>query len=164
MNMKGLHRTKQWVMSFPVLSHSIFQSYQFNDVSNCFSVYQAAFYHYILTPKYFRFSNLTSKSYRITCLEKPWGFQEVEVPRFQDNQLMTVVRLSALNTGHLYPPGNIPCTHFSYSLSRSHGRSAAGRIMSMKNCNDTIGNRTRDLPTCSTVPQPAALRRAQFNV
>ena len=26
----------------------------------------------------------------------------------------------------------------------------------MKNSNDTIGNRTRDLPTCSTVPQPTA--------
>jgi hypothetical protein len=26
--------------------------------------------------------------------------------------------------------------------------------MSMKNSNDTIGNQTRDLPTCSAVPQP----------
>jgi hypothetical protein len=32
--------------------------------------------------------------------------------------------------------------------------------MSMKNTNDTIGNRTRDLPTCSAVPQPTALPRA----
>jgi len=29
--------------------------------------------------------------------------------------------------------------------------------MSMKNSNDNIGNRTRDLPTCSAVPQPTAL-------
>jgi hypothetical protein len=29
----------------------------------------------------------------------------------------------------------------------------------MKNSNDTIGNRTRDLPTCSAVP-PTALPRA----
>jgi len=28
--------------------------------------------------------------------------------------------------------------------------------MSMKNSNDTIGNRTSDLPTCSAVPQPTA--------
>ena len=28
--------------------------------------------------------------------------------------------------------------------------------MSMKNSSDTIGNRTRDLPACSTVPQPTA--------
>jgi len=31
-----------------------------------------------------------------------------------------------------------------------------GRIMSMKNSNDTIGNRTRDLPVCSAVLQPTA--------
>jgi len=28
--------------------------------------------------------------------------------------------------------------------------------MSMKNSNDTIGNRTRDLPACCAVPQPTA--------
>jgi hypothetical protein len=28
--------------------------------------------------------------------------------------------------------------------------------MSMKNFSDIIGNRTRDLPTCSAVPQPTA--------
>jgi hypothetical protein len=32
--------------------------------------------------------------------------------------------------------------------------------MSMENSNDTIGNRTRDLPTCTAVPQPNALPRA----
>ena len=29
--------------------------------------------------------------------------------------------------------------------------------MSMRNSNETIGNRTRDLPACSTVPQRTAL-------
>jgi hypothetical protein len=33
--------------------------------------------------------------------------------------------------------------------------------MSMKNSNDTIGNRTRDLPACSAVPQPTAPRFLQ---
>ena len=42
----------------------------------------------------------------ITGLDRPWGFQEVEVSRFQDSRLMKVVRLSALRTGRLYPPGN----------------------------------------------------------
>jgi hypothetical protein len=40
------------------------------------------------------------------------GFQEVEAPRFIDNRHMKVVRLSALLTGRLYPPGNTPGTHF----------------------------------------------------
>jgi hypothetical protein len=29
-------------------------------------------------------------------------------------------------------------------------------VLSMKNSNDTIGNRTRDLSVCSAVPQPTA--------
>ena len=40
------------------------------------------------------------------------GFQEVEAPRFQDNRHMKVVRLPALRTCRLYPPGSIPGTHF----------------------------------------------------
>jgi len=36
-------------------------------------------------------------------------------------------------------------------LSRPQGRSAAGRIMSVKNYNDNIGKRTGDLPVYSAV-------------
>ena len=54
------------------------------------------------------------------------------------------------------PPGNIPGTHFCQRLSQPQGHSAAERIMSMKKSNDTIGNRTRDIPACGTVPQPTA--------
>jgi len=52
------------------------------------------------------------------------------------------------------PPGNIPGTNFYWRLSQPQGHSAAGRITSMKNSSDIIGNRTRDLRTCSPVPQP----------
>ena len=58
------------------------------------------------------------------------------------------------------PPGSIPGTHFCQRLSQPQGHSAAGRIMSMKNSNDTIWNRTRDLTSCSAVSQPTALLRA----
>jgi hypothetical protein len=51
------------------------------------------------------------------------------------------------------PPVNIPGNHLCYRLTQLQGHSAAGSIMSMKNSNDTIGNRTRDLPTCSAVPR-----------
>ena len=78
------------------------------------------------------------------------------VSRFQDNRYMKVKRLSALRTGRLYLPGNIPGTHFCPRLRRPQGYRAAGRIRSMKNFNETIGNRTRDLPARSAVPQPTA--------
>jgi hypothetical protein len=36
-------------------------------------------------------------------LDRPWGFQEVEAPRFQENWHMKVVRLATQRTGRLYP-------------------------------------------------------------
>jgi hypothetical protein len=48
----------------------------------------------------------------ITGLDRPTGFPGVEAPRFLDSGHMKVVRLLALGTGRLYPPGNIPGTHF----------------------------------------------------
>jgi hypothetical protein len=92
----------------------------------------------------------------ITGLYRRWGFQEVEAPRFRDSRHMKLVRLSALRTGRLYRP------HQEISLVLISVRgwvnpSAAGR---MKNSNDTIGNWTRNLPTCGAVPQPTAPPRA----
>jgi len=40
----------------------------------------------------------------MTGLDRPWGFQEVEAPGFQDNWTMKAIGLSALRTGCLYPP------------------------------------------------------------
>jgi len=36
-------------------------------------------------------------------LDRPWGFQEVETPRYRDNHHMKVAILSALHAGRLYP-------------------------------------------------------------
>jgi len=63
---------------------------------------------------------------------------------------MKVVRLSGLRTGLLYRPGNIPGTCLSEKLIRPQGHSAGRKDYVNKN---TIGNRTRDLPACSLVPQ-----------
>jgi len=71
---------------------------------------------------------------------RDWGSQ------IQNNWPMNVVRLSALRTGCLYLPGDIPGTYFCFRLGRTQDHSATGRIKSMKNSNDNIGNRTPKLP------------------
>ena len=86
-------------------------------------------------------------------LDRTWEFQKVQAPR--------TIGI-ALRTGRLYSTGNISGTYFCYRLSRSQDHSAAGRI-STKNSNDTIGNRTRDLPAWSALPQPSAPPRAPVN-
>jgi hypothetical protein len=40
--------------------------------------------------------------YRSTGLDRPWGFQEFEPLRFQDNGHMKMLSLSALRTGRFY--------------------------------------------------------------
>ena len=57
----------------------------------------------------------------------------------------------------VYPPKDTashPIARLQQHLPQGH--SASGRIMSMKNSNDAIGNRTRDLAACSAVPEPTA--------
>ena len=75
----------------------------------------------------------------LQSLYRPWVFQEVEGSIFQNNRHVKVLRLSALSSCRLYPPVNIPGTHFSYRLSRPECHNTARRIMLMKSCNDTIG-------------------------
>jgi hypothetical protein len=59
-----------------------------------------------------------------------------------------------------FTPRKIPGTYLCYGLRRTQGHGSAGRIMSIEKCNYLIGNQTRDLPACSTVPQPTTLMRA----
>jgi hypothetical protein len=77
-----------------------------------------------------------------------WGSQILRESAHEGGKIVSPTHRTPL------PPGNIPGTHFCKRLSRLHGHSAAGRIMSMKNSNDTIGNRSRDLPVFSAAPQP----------
>ena len=87
-------------------------------------------------------------------LYRPLGFQDVEAAIFEDNQHIKVVRLSTLRIGCLYPPQIFLL--LTAVIGWPQGHNAAGKIMSMKNSNDTIINRSRDRPAWSAVPQPTA--------
>ena len=100
---------------------------------------------------------ITQRSNPITGLDRPWGFQEVEDTRFQDNL--------AHEGGKVVSPmprlSLLPQEIFLVLISvrgwvNPQGYSAARRIMSMKNSSDTTGNRNRDLSACITEPQTTA--------
>jgi len=50
-------------------------------------------------------------------LFRPIGFQKADDPRYLGSRHMKVVKLSALRTSRLYPPGNITGTHLFERLS-----------------------------------------------
>jgi hypothetical protein len=62
----------------------------------------------------------------------PDGSGRLRLAGFLDFQHIKVVRLSALRTSHLYPPANIPGSHFCYRLSQPQSHSVVGSIVNEK--------------------------------
>jgi hypothetical protein len=72
---------------------------------------------------------------------------------FVDIRHMKVVRLSVLRIGPLYSPGD----RFLLEVESFLGIVRPEGLSQLKIPVTLIGNRTRDLPACSAVPQPTAL-------
>jgi hypothetical protein len=88
-----------------------------------------------------------------------WASETSRLPHFPDNRLTDGGEVVRLTCRRSFTPKKIPNTHFYYRQSRTRGHSVAGRIRSIEKSNDLIGNRIRDLPACSIVPQPTTLPR-----
>ena len=91
------------------------------------------------------------KGFPLQAWSSPEGSRKLRFPYFMTTAQEVGKVVSLTHRPHL-PPGNIPGTHFCWRLSRPQGHSAIGRIMSMKNSNDTVWDRTSDLSICSTAP------------
>jgi hypothetical protein len=87
----------------------------------------------------------------------PWGCETSRLPHFLDNRFTNAREVVSRTCRPPFTPWKMLATHFCYRLSRFQGHSAAGRAGSIENPNDLIGNRTRDLPTCSIVSQQTPL-------
>ena len=97
-----------------------------------------------------------------TGLDRPLRFQEIGIPRFSGHLASVVDRVvSRTHWPPLRPAGGTPDAHFCYRLNQALGPSAARKITSIKNTNDTG---IRDLPACSAVPQPIAPPRTTKSV
>jgi hypothetical protein len=121
----------------------------------------ATYAHYIINDRYIHAQRIVNETYigkrykgKAVPLLARSGPEGPRRLKFLD--FMTTAqdggRVVSLTHRPPLPPGNTPGGHFCQRLSRSKGHSATGSVMSPKNSNDTIGNRTRDLPVCSIVP------------
>jgi hypothetical protein len=92
--------------------------------------------------------------YRMSYPAHPRCLEGSRKLRFSDyvTVAQNVGKVVSLRHRPFFPLGNIPGTHFCYRLSRPQCHSATGRILSMKNSNDTIWNRTSDFPIRSAAP------------
>ena len=94
-----------------------------------------------------------SKSVPLQAWSGPEGSRKLRFPDYMKTAQDSGKVVSLTHRPPL-PPGNDPGAHFCYSMRRPQGHSAIGRIISLRNSNDTIWDRTSDLPICSTAPYP----------
>ena len=101
--------------------------------------------------QHYNTEKVKGKAVPLQAWSDPEGSRKLRFPDF-----MTMAqdggRVVSLTHRLPLPPGNKPGTHFCYRLSQPQVHGVTGRIMSLKNSNDTIQNRTRDLLVCSVVP------------
>jgi hypothetical protein len=91
---------------------------------------------------------------------EPIGLLDVEAPRFSRQSAHRGEVVSRFAPAALYPSQEDSWYSFLLEVSRHQGHGAAESIRLLEKSNDLNGNRTRDLPVCSIVPQSTTLPRA----
>jgi hypothetical protein len=92
----------------------------------------------------------------ITGLDRPLGFQKVEASQISRQSAHEGGKVVSPTHRPPLPPRKDSWYSFLLEAESTPGHSATKTIMPLKNSNDTIGNRTHDVPACSAVPQPTA--------
>ena len=96
------------------------------------------------------------KSYPITGLDRPLALHKVEVPRIFVQSAREGGKVVILRHRPPLPLGRYPWYSCLLEVESTSGPNVAGRIRSVKNPSEPIGNRTRDLLPCSSTPQSTA--------
>jgi hypothetical protein len=96
-----------------------------------------------------------------TGLETPWGL--LEAPRISRQSVYEGGKVVSPTHWPPLPPNKYSWYSFLLEVKSTRGPNAAGRIKSMKNPNDPIGNTTRILRACREVPQPTAPQHSNIN-
>jgi hypothetical protein len=115
-----------------------------------------SFYTYT---RYNTYVKVSGKSSPVTGRGGPYCCKMSRLPHILVSRFTDGHEVVNLMSRPPFTPGKIPGTNFSQRQSRTKGHSAVGRIGSIENHNDFFGNRTRDLPSCSIMPQPTTLHR-----
>ena len=109
-----------------------------------YSTFVELYKNYDCNISFSRWYSSKGKAVPLQVWSGPEGSRKLRFPDF-----MTTAhdggKVDSLTHRPPLPLENVPGTHFCYRLSRPQGHSVTGRIMSLKNSNDSNGNRTRDL-------------------
>ena len=102
--------------------------------------------------------------YPISRLDKTWGLQETESPRFSTQLAHEDGKVVSLTHSCLYPHRDTPDTHLCYRLCPLQSHSAARKNWSMIIPSNLTWIRNRHISAWNTVPHPNTPQSASFKL
>jgi hypothetical protein len=112
---------------------------------------------YVLSP-----NTIKGKAIPLQALTGPDGSRRLRFPDFKTHGTLIWEGCQPYASA-VFTPRKYSWYSFLLEAESTPDHSATGRIMSIKNFNDTIWNRSRNLLVCSAVPQPLRHRVSEPN-